>query len=136
MAHILVIDDDDLTQEMVKIILNRRGHTVAQARDGKEGLRAFKAAPTEVVVTDIVMPEQDGLTIIRELRQICARVGIVAISGGSKFWTSEELLPFASKFGARHVLQKPFTESQLVDAVTDLLRPNNGYAQNSDLQAS
>ena len=113
MAQILVIDDDKMLQGVLKEILHFLGHEVRQAFDGREGVRLCREKPPDVVLTDIMMPEQDGLQTIRELRRICPEVKIIAMSGGSHILPDFDALAFASRFGARHILQKPFAHDQL-----------------------
>jgi DNA-binding response OmpR family regulator len=118
MARILVIDDDVMLQVMLKEALTLLGHEVRQAFDGKEGARLCREAPPDLVLTDIMMPEQDGLQTIRELRRSCPEVKIIAMSGGSHVLPELDSLPFASKFGARQVLYKPFAHDELKAALS------------------
>jgi CheY-like chemotaxis protein len=113
MAQILVIDDDVMLQGILKELLHILGHEVRQAFDGKEGVRLCRESAPDVVLTDILMPEQDGLQTIRELRRSCPEVRIIAMSGGSYALPEWDGLNFASHFGARQVLQKPFAHDQL-----------------------
>jgi CheY-like chemotaxis protein len=117
MAQILVIDDDAMLQRVLKEILLFLGHEVRQAFDGKEGVRLCRESPPDLVLTDILMPEQDGLQTIRELRRLCPEVKIIAMSGGSLVWPGIDSLSFASRFGARHVLHKPFAHHELQAAL-------------------
>jgi DNA-binding response OmpR family regulator len=118
MARILVIDDDVMLQVMLKEALTLLGHEVRQAFDGKEGARLCRESPPDLVLTDIMMPEQDGLQTIRELRRSCPEVKIIAMSGGSHVLPELDSLPFASKFGARQVLYKPFAHDELKAALS------------------
>lgn len=117
MARILVIDDDVMLQRMLHETLRLLGHEVRQAFDGKEGVERCQEAPPDLVLTDILMPNQDGLQTIRELRRTCPDVQIIAMSGGSRVWSELDALPFAAKFGAREVLYKPFGHEQLRSAI-------------------
>ena len=117
MARILVIDDDVMIQRMLKQALTLLGHEVAQAFDGREGVQLCHASPPDVVLTDILMPNQDGLQTIRELRRTCPEVWIIAMSGGSRTWPELDALPFAARFGARRVLYKPFGHDELKAAL-------------------
>jgi DNA-binding response OmpR family regulator len=121
MARILVIDDDVMLQRMLKQFLYLLGHDVRQAFDGKEGVRLCEESPPDLVITDILMPNQDGLQTIRELRRTCPEVKIVAMSGGSQLWPELDGLPFASRFGAQQVLYKPFGRGQLEHAVNEAI---------------
>jgi CheY-like chemotaxis protein len=113
MAQILVIDDDKMLHRVLKEILHFLGHEVRQAFDGKEGVRMCRESPPDLVLTDIMMPEQDGLQTIRELRRFCPEVKIIAMSGGSHVLPELDALAFASRFGARQVLHKPFAHDEL-----------------------
>jgi CheY-like chemotaxis protein len=113
MAQILVIDDDVMLQGVIKQMLNFLGHEVRQAFDGREGVRFCRESPPDLVLTDIMMPEQDGLQTIRELGRFCPNVKIIAMSGGSQILPEFDALSFASRFGARRVLYKPFAHEEL-----------------------
>ena len=121
MARILVIDDDVMLQRMLKQTLHFLGHEVAQAFDGEQGVRLCEKSPPDLVLTDILMPNQDGLQTIRELRRTCPDVKIIAMSGGSQLWPEMDALSFASRFGARRVLCKPFGHGQLESAIKEAI---------------
>ncbi|HVS34615.1 MAG TPA: response regulator [Gemmataceae bacterium] len=117
MARILVIDDDEQLQRMLKLTLQVLGYDVDQAFDGKAGVTLCRTSPPDIVLTDILMPNQDGLETIRELRRACPDVKIIAMSGGSESLTGIDALPFAARFGARRVLYKPFNHKELSTAL-------------------
>ena len=118
MAQILVIDDDLMMQSVLKEMLTFLGHEVRQALDGREGVRFCRESPPDLVLTDIMMPEQDGLQTIRELRSSSPKVKIIAMSGGSQHLRGMDVLGFASHFGARQVLYKPFAQDELQIALS------------------
>jgi len=120
MARILVIDDEHKLRQMLCRALEAAGHVVVEARDGAEGIRLYRAAPTDLVITDILMPEMDGLGCIRELRKSHPGVRVIAISGGSPKVTMDAL-GVARAFGACRTLQKPFDLDQLLKAVHEEL---------------
>jgi CheY-like chemotaxis protein len=120
MARVLVIDDDKLFVKLMVHALQEHSHVVESAADGSAGLRVFKTSPFDVVVCDMLMPEQEGVETIRQLRQHNAGVRIVAISSGLRRSPSIDILHVASQFGADTTLQKPFKLSQLVAAVDQL----------------
>lgn len=124
MARILVIDDDNDVREMVKSILVRAGHEVAEALNGRDGVRMFKEAPAKLVVTDIFMPEQEGLETIRELRMLYPGIKILAMSGGIWAMDRTATLGVAKKIGADRTIPKPIAKAELLAAVTDLLSPD------------
>jgi CheY-like chemotaxis protein len=120
MARVLLIDDDDHARMVFRQILERAGHTVLEAADGREGIQLYRQAPTDLVITDILMPEQDGLEIIIALRKEFPEVKIIAISGGGEAGRMD-FLYVAERLGAQRTLHKPFGVQELVEAVHDLL---------------
>jgi CheY-like chemotaxis protein len=87
MARILIIEDDDHCRELLRLMLEPAGHAVVDACNGREGLARYRAAPTDVVVLDLFMPEQEGLETIQALRREYPTVKIIAISGGDRTGT-------------------------------------------------
>jgi CheY-like chemotaxis protein len=114
MARILVIDDDADTQALLERILRSVGHRVVPAADGREGVGQYSAQPADLVITDLYMPNQEGLETIRELRRRFPEVVIIAISGKPEAAT---MLSIAHTLGAVAVLQKPFVAEELLAAV-------------------
>jgi len=84
MAKILLIDDDDSVRTMLRLTLAHFGHTVNAARNGREGLELFDQIEVDLVITDIVMPEKEGLEVLMELRKRKTAVKTIAISGGGR----------------------------------------------------
>jgi len=121
MARILVIDDDDEIRRMVKEMLVRAGHEVVEALNGRDGVRLFREEPTEVVITDIFMPEKEGLETIREIKAIYSDVKIIAMSGGIWAMESSVALGVAKGLGADRTIPKPIAKAELLAAVDDLL---------------
>lgn len=121
MARVLVIDDDRLVRGMMRRALKTAGHEVMEAENGYAGLALFARAPADLVVTDILMPDKEGIATIRELRQQDRRVRILAVSGGGTHMVCEKLLGFASELGANDVLAKPFRGTELIAKVAELL---------------
>jgi len=116
MKSILLIDDDDLSRGAVQKMLERAGYIVSSTGDGRDALEQYRSNPTSLVITDLIMPEIDGLEVIQELRRINPSVRVLAISGGGRV-EAEEYLSVARKFGAVEVLPKPFTGQELKKAV-------------------
>ncbi|MGQ0702582.1 MAG: response regulator [Gemmatimonadales bacterium] len=116
MTQILLIDDDDLSRGAVQKMLERAGFEVRSTGDGREALASYRQERPDLVVTDLIMPEVDGLELIQQLRQQDPVVRILAISGGGRV-QAEEYLSVARKFGALEVLSKPFTGQELRQAV-------------------
>jgi DNA-binding response OmpR family regulator len=119
-VRILLIDDDDLLRETISGLLEASGYDVDSAEDGAEGLRMFEAREYGLIITDIMMPDRDGIEIIRAIHDEGDPPKIVAISGGGIF-DSLSYLQMAKEFGADIVLEKPFRAQQLLDAVGGLL---------------
>ena len=120
MARILVIDDDELVRSTIKAALEHAKHEVEVAGDGHQGIARYQGGTFDLVVTDIIMPEKEGIETIIELRQHNPAIKIIAISGGGR--TSNEIfLDVAKKFGAVAVLAKPFSPKQLIATVDKAL---------------
>ncbi|VGO19810.1 response regulator [Pontiella sulfatireligans] len=120
MARILIIDDDETIRNVFKRFLAGKGHVVEVASNGREGLRLIEAEMPELVITDIMMPETDGLEVVMAVRGKCETVPIIAISGGMHAMPMD-FLPMAKKFGARKVLYKPVELDDLLAAVDEVL---------------
>lgn len=120
MAKILVIDDEPYILLMIKKMLEQVGHRVDLASNGKEGLELLLTHSFDLLITDIVMPEKEGLETIREVRKKYPGLKIIAISGGGRLDSSEYLEP-ARYFGAEKIIKKPFQKGELLNAVNELL---------------
>lgn len=120
MARILVIDDDGQVRGAIRRILERAGHTVLDAADGEAGIRVYRERPTDLIITDIFMPERDGIETIQQLRREFPGVKIIAISGGDRTRTVD-LRKDAELLGASRTLRKPFELTELLEAVSELL---------------
>ncbi|GIX49050.1 MAG: transcriptional regulator [Candidatus Tectimicrobiota bacterium] len=120
MTRILVIDDEDQMRGMLRQALERAGYEVEEARNGREGLWRYRQAPVPLIITDILMPEKEGLEIIRALRREYPDVKIIAISGGGRTGNLN-FLDIAAKLGAHRTLQKPFGLRELLQAVRELV---------------
>jgi DNA-binding response OmpR family regulator len=109
---ILVIDDDDRIRRMVVKVLSADGHQVACAEDGAAGLAMFRQEKPDAVVTDIIMPEREGIETIVSIRKERPETKIIAISGGGRLGDIE-LLRMALLLGADDVIPKPFRAEDL-----------------------
>jgi DNA-binding response OmpR family regulator len=116
MARILVIDDEAELRRIIRIALEQAGHEVIEARNGEDGLRQHDDATADLIITDIMMPETDGIETIIALRRHSPRIKIIAISGGGRVGDTN-FLTLAAKFGADQVLAKPFRREQLLETV-------------------
>ena len=117
MALVLVIDDDAQVRLLIAMMLKRAGYEVAQAKDGEEGIELCHSLQPEIVVTDVFMPHQDGIDVLREVKTQAKQPRVVAISGGSPR-LQVDFLNVAESLGADAIVQKPFTPAQLLQAVT------------------
>jgi DNA-binding response OmpR family regulator len=123
-ARILIIDDEDQPRRMLYQALTRAGYEVVEARDGNEGLARFREAPTDLIITDILMPEKEGLETIIDLRREFPNVKIVAMSGGGRTG-SLNFLDIARRLGAQCTLPKPFGLQDMLKAVRELLQEHS-----------
>lgn len=121
MARVLIIDDEEQLRDLLKQMLTRDGHTVQTAFDGVEGIRVFKQFNPDLVITDIIMPNKDGIEVITELLRANPNTRIVAISGGRRAITAEFNLESAELLGVKGILSKPFTRHQLLEVVQSAL---------------
>ncbi|MDB5452554.1 MAG: cheY [Caulobacteraceae bacterium] len=120
MSKILVIDDDPRLLNLMTVALTRAGFETYAAENGREGAKIFKARRPDLVVTDILMPEKEGIETIMELKRDPAPPRIIAISGGGRF-PGEDFLRWAIMLGADEVLLKPFRVTALVALAASLL---------------
>jgi DNA-binding response OmpR family regulator len=116
MIRILLVDDDDMSRGAIHKMLERAGYAVESTSDGDEVIRMYGRQAADLVITDLIMPDKDGLEIIQDLRKLNPKVRILAISGGGRV-DANEYLAVARKFGAGEVLSKPFTKDELRKAV-------------------
>lgn len=119
MARILLIDDDNLLRSVLAKTLGYAGHEVLQASNGQQGVDLFRAITVDLVITDLVMPVQEGVETIVQIRRENPLMPIIAISGGLTH--SSLYLKMAEKIGARRVLGKPFMPQELIQAVAEVL---------------
>ena len=120
MQRILVIDDDPLVRRTMERLLQKSGYEVRLAADGIEGLRAFRTQRPDLVITDIIMPQKEGLDTIRLLRTWSPDVKIIAISGGS-VTSDADFLKKAAELGASAILAKPFDNTELLNQISRCL---------------
>ena len=119
MARILVIDDAATVRELLDQMLRLSGHDVLVAANGKEGIDQLRRHPVELVITDLFMPEKEGLETIRELRRDFPSIPIIAMSGEPGM---PSLLGIAKRFGALRTVEKPFDRTEMMTAVEEALR--------------
>lgn len=120
MALILVVDDDDQVRKFLRHMLERDGHQAIEAAEGRTALKHCREQPVALVITDLIMPEQEGLETIRELRRDFPDLPVIAISGGGTA-QPHEYLSLAKAFGAHRVFAKPFSLQDIRLAIKELL---------------
>ena len=122
MARILVIEDDHDVRALMQRELEAAGHEVRSAENGAQGLTLQRSAPCDVVVTDIYMPEKEGVETIRELREQFPDVKVIVISGGGRLGTpTSRIAVVARELGVAAVLDKPFDPSALLQSIDSAL---------------
>lgn len=120
MARLLLIDDDAALRGVLAKSLGYAGHQVFEAADGQQGLDLVETTAVDLVITDLIMPVQEGVETIVRLRRSHAHLPVIAISGGSS--NSPLYLEIANKIGAERILAKPFTPQELIDVIAAVLR--------------
>ncbi|BBO92410.1 response regulator [Desulfosarcina ovata] len=121
MARILVIDDDDTIRLSLRLTLEDADYDVAEAANGEEGLALMRAGSFDLVITDIFMPEKEGIETIDEIRRNYPDTKIISISGGGRM-DPDAYLDIAERVGADQSLSKPFDIQLLLDMVAKLLQ--------------
>ena len=121
MTKVLIVDDDELFRAMLSEMVQREGYQVSTATNGNEALAAIERSRPDLVITDILMPEKDGIELIMELAQRESRIPIIAVSGGRRSISLEFNLESAKLMGVRATLPKPFTREDLRRAITEAL---------------
>jgi CheY-like chemotaxis protein len=116
MSSVLVVDDEDQIRQLIRETLTQAGYQVTEARDGKDALQQYRLSPTDLVIMDILMPDQDGLESITTLKHEFPNVKIIAITGGSDMIGILNFLDVAKMLGAHRTLQKPFDMKTLIEA--------------------
>lgn len=120
MSHILVIDDDIHIRELINIMLEGEGHTVILAEDGIVGLKMLKDHIFDLIITDIIMPNQEGIETIVQIKTKSPDTKILAISGGGRIG-STNYLTLAENFGVDKTLSKPFYHKDFINCIKELL---------------
>jgi DNA-binding NtrC family response regulator len=121
MERILIIDDEAPIRSMIRLMLERAGYTVAEASDGMEGIRCYRQTPADLIITDLIMPNQDGIGMMLELKKEFSSAKVIAMSGGG-LNRPEGYLRGAQKLGALCTLSKPINRQELLRAVRDALK--------------
>jgi CheY-like chemotaxis protein len=120
-TRILIIDDEAQIRSMLKLMLERDGYEVAEAPDGMEAIRNYRQNPADLIITDLIMPNQDGIGMIIALKKEFPNVKIIAMSGGG-LNKPEGYLKGARKLGAARTLTKPINRDEMLRAIKDVLK--------------
>jgi DNA-binding NtrC family response regulator len=120
-CSILVVDDEPGIRELLSIMLEAAGHSVASAEDGVQAPKVMASRPIDLVITDLLMPERDGLEFITEVRKKYPKVRIIAMSGGGHI-ARDSYLRIAKTFGAHFILEKPFNQASVLAAIETVLK--------------
>ena len=116
-----IIDDDELMRGFLRELFTREGFEVREAENGAAGIQAFMDEASDAVITDLYMPEADGVEVLREIHKESQEVKIVAISGGTSGGGRTDILQVMRDLGVDRTLQKPFKPAEMVTVVKELL---------------
>lgn len=114
MATILVIDDEEIIRVLLRSALEGEGYEVTEAANGREGLDLYRQKPSNLIITDILMPEMSGLDMLLELTREFLDAKVIAVSGAGE---EKNVLDVAKLLGARQTFKKPFSIPDVLDAV-------------------
>ena len=120
MTRILIIDDESMVRFSLRRILEGVGYEIAEAENGREGVAMQTASNFDLILTDIIMPEKEGVETVIELKRDFPDVKIIAMSGGGRT-RNLDFLKLAQQFGADRIIAKPFAEEELLDAINGCL---------------
>lgn len=118
--HILIVDDDEMMRAYVKELLSMNEFIITEAANGKDGLKQFRDNTPDLVITDIIMPEMEGISFIRALRETNKDIPIIAMTGNIH-GRMEEYLEISSQLGADAVLRKPVKSNEFLEAIDKLI---------------
>ena len=119
-TRILVVDDDDQILKVLEQLLEFAGYDVVKASNGNEATRIYREAQPDLIITDLIMPEKDGLEVIGDIKRDFPDAKIIAISGGNP---GSKYLNEAGRLGASRTIRKPFHANDILEAIRDLLEP-------------
>ena len=120
MANILIIEDDNEVREFLDSVLIRAGYKTRTAANGREGVQVFRSQPFDLVITDIIMPEKDGIETIMDMKREQSDLRVLAISGGGRA-EPDNYLESARLLGADATMKKPFTNQEILATIKQLL---------------
>lgn len=135
MAKILIVDDQPELLGILRRILEKEGHSVSDAKNGVVALRHCASEPCDLVITDLFMPEVDGIQLFLELKRSSPDTRVIAMSGGVSLFPRDQILQVADLLGADSLLKKPFTREDVVEAVNGMLAAGAGQAPEAPVQS-
>ncbi|MDB4442451.1 response regulator [bacterium] len=121
MERILIIDDEPQIRSMLTLMLEREGYEVVEAPDGVDGIKIYRQNPADLIITDLIMPNKDGIGMIIDLKKEFPDVKIIAMSGGG-LNKPDGYLKGAKKLGAACTLTKPIDREEMLEAVRETLK--------------
>ena len=121
MERILIIDDEPQIRSMLTLMLEREGYEVVEAPDGVDGIKIYRQNPADLIITDLIMPNKDGIGMIIDLKKEFPDVKIIAMSGGG-LNKPDGYLKGAKKLGAACTLTKPIDREKMLEAVREILK--------------
>lgn len=121
MERILIIDDEPQIRSMLTLMLEREGYEVVEAPDGADGIKIYRQNPADLIITDLIMPNKDGIGMIIDLKKEFPDVKIIAMSGGG-LNKPDGYLKGAKKLGAACTLTKPIDREEMLEAVREILK--------------
>jgi DNA-binding NtrC family response regulator len=134
MERILIIDDEQQIRSMLRLMLERDGYEVVEAPDGIEGIKAYRQKPADLIITDLIMPNKDGIGMIIELQKEFPDVKIIAMSGGG-LNKPEGYLKGAKKLGAACTLTKPIDREKMLRAVKNIIKGDPSELEETQSEA-
>lgn len=114
--RVLLVDDEEMVRKVVRMMLKRSGHDVTEAENGRIGLERLKAGTFDLAITDIVMPEMEGLDMLMTVRQLYPGMKVIVMSGGDRTGNSD-VLGTAERLGASAIMHKPIMLRDLTAAL-------------------
>jgi len=121
---VLVIDDDEAVRASLEMLLEAYGYEVVLARDGRQGLAAFRANSPDIVLVDLMMPVMDGMETIERIRREWPDAYVIAMSGGAGIGNWDGGLAAARELGADHAIEKPFEADELLALLREATVPS------------
>ena len=121
MAQILVVEDTPEVRRTLRRMLETEGHTITEAGNGQEAIEQLRAGPVDLIITDVLMPEKDGIELLRQIPEIYPGLPVIAMSGGGRQLPATVALSLSKAFGAQHTLYKPFRKPELIRLVEGIL---------------